>query len=99
MIAVAKASIDRETSGRAVRSEKARDDIYVKYWKLIREMAESGLFDIAAHLDLPKKLCFYPSSYLSVHIVAALDAMNETVLAQKFERAVDRDRRRTIFLL
>jgi len=31
--------------------------------------------------------------------VAALDAMNETVLAQKFERAVDRDRRRTIFLL
>jgi hypothetical protein len=37
--------------------------------------------------------------YASDEGVAALDAMNETVLAQKFERAVDRDRRRTIFLL
>jgi hypothetical protein len=37
--------------------------------------------------------------YASDERVAALDAMNETVLAQKFERAVDRDRRRTTFLL
>jgi hypothetical protein len=37
--------------------------------------------------------------YASDEGVAALDAMNETVLAQKLERAVDRDRRGTIFLL
>jgi histidinol-phosphatase (PHP family) len=57
------------------RSPEARDDIYVKYWRLIREMAESRIFDIAAHLDLPKKLGFYPASDLSRHIDDALDAI------------------------
>jgi len=31
--------------------------------------------------------------------VAALDAVNEIVVAQKFERSINRDRRRTRFLL
>jgi histidinol-phosphatase (PHP family) len=57
------------------RSEEARNDIYVKYWRLIREMAESRLFDIAAHLDLPKKLGFHPTADLSPDIDAALDAI------------------------
>jgi histidinol-phosphatase (PHP family) len=57
------------------RSKAARDDIYVKYWRLVREMAESRLFDIAAHLDLPKKLGFYPVADMSPHIDAALDAI------------------------
>lgn len=66
---------DVDSSYWSDRSEEERDDIYVKYWKLIREMAESRLFDIAAHLDLPKKLGFYPTSDLSLHIDAALDAV------------------------
>src|SRR5439155_26082168 len=37
--------------------------------------------------------------YASDEGVTALNAMNETVLAEKFERTVDCDRRRTIFLL
>jgi histidinol-phosphatase (PHP family) len=57
------------------RSEEARNDVYVKYWRLITEMAESRLFDIAAHLDLPKKLGFYPVVDMSPHIDAALDAI------------------------
>lgn len=57
------------------RSEEGRNDIYVRYWRLIKEMAESRLFDIAAHLDLPKKLGFYPTADLSSDIDAALDAI------------------------
>jgi histidinol-phosphatase (PHP family) len=69
------------------RSEEARDDIYVKYWGLIREMAESRLFDIAAHLDLPKKLGFYPVSDLSSFIDAALDAIVEADMVVELNTA------------
>lgn len=69
------------------RSEEARDEIYVKYWKLIREMAESRLFDIAAHIDLPKKLGFYPCSDLSSHIDAALDAIHESDMVVELNTA------------
>jgi histidinol-phosphatase (PHP family) len=45
------------------------------YWTRIRQMAESGLFDIAGHLDLPKKFGFSSTEDLSVEIGAALDAI------------------------
>ena len=35
---------------------EALEALYDRYWALVRDMAHSGLFDIAAHLDLPKKL-------------------------------------------
>jgi histidinol-phosphatase (PHP family) len=57
------------------RTEEERDEVWVKYWRLIREMAESRLFDIAAHLDLPKKLGFPPTRDMSSPIDAALDAI------------------------
>jgi histidinol-phosphatase (PHP family) len=57
------------------RSAEERDEVYVKYWKLIAQMAETKLFDIAAHLDLPKKLGFYPVANMSPHIDVALDAI------------------------
>jgi histidinol-phosphatase (PHP family) len=40
---------------------QAMEALNVRYWALVREMAETGLFDIAAHLDLPKKLHPRPS--------------------------------------
>lgn len=69
------------------RSQEARDEIYVKYWALIREMAESRLFDIAAHLELPKKLGFYPTSDLSPHIDAALDAIHASDMVVELNAA------------
>lgn len=45
------------------------------YWLRIREMAETGLYDVAAHLDLPKKFGHRPSVDLSVLENAALDAI------------------------
>ena len=38
-------------------------------------MAESGLFDIAAHLHLTKKFGFRPASDMGAEIAAALDAI------------------------
>jgi len=69
------------------RSEEARDEIYVKYWRLIREMAESRLFDIAAHIDLPKKFGYYPCSDHSSHIDAALDAIHESDMVVELNTA------------
>jgi histidinol-phosphatase (PHP family) len=40
--------------------DQAHAALYERYWGLVRDMAASGLFDIAAHLDLPKKLLARP---------------------------------------
>jgi histidinol-phosphatase (PHP family) len=78
---------DVDISYWADRSEEERDEIYVKYWGLIREMAESRLFDIAAHIDLPKKLGYHPCSDLSLHIDAALDAIHESRMVVELNTA------------
>lgn len=57
------------------KTPEEQDDIYIKYWNLVREMAESCLFDIAAHLDLPKKLGFFPNIDIGFLIDEALDAI------------------------
>ena len=40
----------------------ALETMYDRYWALVKEMADSRLFDIAAHLDLPKKLHGRPTA-------------------------------------
>ena len=67
--------IDMDDSYWSSKSEAERDQAYLKYWGLVREMAESGLFDIAGHLDLPKKFGFYPTVAVAPAIDAALDAI------------------------
>lgn len=56
-------------------SQAQRNAIHQQYWINLKSMAESGLFDIAAHLDLPKKFGFYPTIDLSNEVNAALDAI------------------------
>jgi histidinol-phosphatase (PHP family) len=56
-------------------SPPQRDDRYRLYWDRIRTLAESGLFDIVAHLDLPKKFGYRPTADLDAEIGAALDAI------------------------
>lgn len=45
------------------------------YWQRIKQMAESGTFDVAAHIDLPKKFGFRPTADVSSEEAAALDAV------------------------
>jgi histidinol-phosphatase (PHP family) len=52
-----------------------RDERHRQYWRCVRSMAASGLYDIAAHLDLPKKFGFRATADLSDVIGEALDAI------------------------
>ncbi len=57
------------------------DAAHGRYWSLIREMAESRLFTIAAHLDLPKKFGVQPSTPPESLIHDALDAIARAEMA------------------
>lgn len=48
------------------------------YWTAVRDMAASGLFDIAGHLDLVKKFNFYSTEPMDDIISEALDAITDT---------------------
>jgi len=61
--------------------------VYAAYWRLVRQMAESRLFDIAAHLDLPKKFGFYPKTDLHALEDAALDAIKASDMAVELNTA------------
>ena len=55
--------------------------IWREYWELVRRMAESRVFDIAAHLDLPKKFAFLPHQNLEREETAALTAIAQSGMA------------------
>jgi len=66
------------------------DEVHSKwslYWTRIREMAESRVFDFAAHLDLPKKFGFRPSADLTKESNAALDAIAAADMAIEINTA------------
>ena len=68
-------------------SQHGRDEVYRKYWKLVKEMAESRLFDIAAHLDLPKKFGYYPASDMRHLIRDALVSISKNDLVVEYNTA------------
>lgn len=64
-----------------------RDGVWRLYWERIRQMASSGLCDVVAHLDLPKKYGHRPSIDLSREADAALDAIAAADLAIEINTA------------
>ena len=64
-----------------------RTDRFRLYWDRIRTLAESGLFDIIAHLDLPKKFGYRPTLDLDEEIDAALDAIARTGMVVELNTA------------
>jgi len=56
-------------------SQDSRNRIWRCYWQCLRAAAESGLFDIIGHFDLPKKFNFFPSVDLTEDALAVLDAI------------------------
>ncbi len=68
-------SIDTDERYWSQRSQEERDATIMCYWKTVREMAESGLFDIVGHVDLVKKFAIYPSCDVTPLIREALDAI------------------------
>ncbi len=69
--------IDRSSAAWDALSEEGRVAKNREYWMHLRSMAESGLFDIVAHADLPKKFGHRVTGDLDDVIDPALDAMVE----------------------
>lgn len=79
--------IDDSPQTWAPLSEDERNDIARRYWLRVRDMAENGMFDIAAHLDLYKKYGWRPSADLSRYIADALDSVAEAGMALEINTA------------
>jgi histidinol-phosphatase (PHP family) len=70
------------------------DDAWNEYFILVRELAETTLYDSVAHIDLPKKFAFRPKEALIPDIVApALDSIAEADMAIEINTS---GRRRTV---
>ena len=72
---VAGSEIDASSIRWERMTEPERDGTYAQYWRHIAELAQSGIFDIVAHLDLPKKFGYRASCDLKPLVAAALDAI------------------------
>ena len=62
-------------------TQQQRNDTMSAYWSCVTEMAKSGVFDIAGHLELYKKFGHRPTTDLSADIATALDAIAESGMA------------------
>ncbi len=69
--------IDAEKKFWDMLSEQDRNNKWSLYWERLREMAESRVYDIVGHLDLPKKFGYRPTVDLRSEIDSALDAIAE----------------------
>jgi histidinol-phosphatase (PHP family) len=56
-------------------SENSRNEVWSGYWRCLRALAETRLFDIVGHFDLPKKFGCFPTIDLNSEALAALDAI------------------------
>jgi len=68
-------------------SAEELNDKWRAYWRLVGEMARTGLYDIVAHIDLPKKFGHRPTADLSAECHAALDAIAEAGMAVEINTA------------
>jgi histidinol-phosphatase (PHP family) len=69
--------VDTLADGIAQLGSESRAALFVRYWEEVRAMVESGLFQVAGHLDLPKKLLGKPAADMcdAPGWEAALDAI------------------------
>jgi histidinol-phosphatase (PHP family) len=65
----------------------ARDDVHRRYWRAVRDLAASGLFDIVAHIDLAKKFGYLPEADLDEEIDEALDAASASGMVVEINTA------------
>jgi histidinol-phosphatase (PHP family) len=67
--------IDASAAAWNALDDDEREQVHRRYWMHMKKMAESGMFDIAAHLDLTKKFGFFPKSDMTRELDDALDAI------------------------
>ncbi len=79
--------LDHLKSDWEVLSQAQINKIYMKYWENIKLMAETNLYSIIGHIDLPKKLGFLPNIDLSKYITNALLAIKKNNLTIEINTA------------
>ncbi len=79
--------IDADPSYWVPLSESERNTVWQGYLARMCGMAQSGVFDIAGHLDLPKKFGDQPTVDLSADFAAALDAIAAADMALELNTA------------
>ena len=79
--------IDKSARYWKSKTQHERDHLYRLYWKCIKDMSESGLFDIVAHLDLPKKFGFYPQADMTRSIKEVLLSISRNNLVVEYNTA------------
>ncbi len=84
---VGEVTIDGSPAVWAKLSQAERDDVHEEYWRQIKLMAQSGLFGIAAHIDLHKKFGYQATRDLTPLIDAALDAVAESTMVVELNTA------------
>ncbi len=62
-------------------TQEMRNALWSSYWELLREAAQSGIYDIIGHFDLPKKFKFYPTVDLTAEALSVLDAIANANIA------------------
>ncbi len=67
--------VDASAEAWRALDREAQNRVHRRYWQQLCSLAESGLFDVVGHLDLPKKFGFRPTIDLQNEISAALDAI------------------------
>ncbi len=84
---IGRQTIDTDRDFWLARSQDEVNALYRRYWCAVRDMAESGLFDIAGHLDLVKKFAVYPTCDLTPEIRDALDAVKASGMVVELNTA------------
>jgi len=79
--------VDEKPESWDALSQPERNDITRAYWDRIVQLANSQLFDYAAHLDLCKIFGYLPTIDLSNDITAALDAIAQSEMAIEINTA------------
>ena len=67
--------IDKDRDSWDALDQHQRNEMWRRYWGCIAEMARTGLYDFAAHIDLPKKFGHRPTVDLTYERNSALDAV------------------------
>jgi histidinol-phosphatase (PHP family) len=79
--------IDGDGKQYSALTVEGRCEVWRTYWIYVRQMAESRIFDIAAHLDLPKKFGHYRNAPITQEMRLALDAISAADMAIEINTA------------
>ncbi len=67
--------------------EQSVDSVFVAYYQELAKMANTRLFDVVGHIDLPKKFNKIPSGNLDARIGDTLDAIKSASMALEINTA------------